>query len=122
MSETFAQASARVAREEAEGAESNSDSEVLARTVTPVQAVFRAFTHCFDWKGRASRAEFWWYWLFFIVVSTGLAGGMFYLSGILLNNESSLVVSTVLVDGYFDGLTLGEYPYICRRSAIMGHF
>jgi uncharacterized membrane protein YhaH (DUF805 family) len=74
FSETFAQARARVAREEGERAESNSDSEVPARTVTPIQAVVRAFTHCVDWSGRSSRSEFWWFFAFYLIFTELIPG------------------------------------------------
>ena len=84
--EFFARARARVAREEAEEAGSNSNSSVHTKSIGPIEAVTKAFTHCFDWKGRASRSEFWWFYLFVTVFHLCVMRGIFYLVGILGDN------------------------------------
>ena len=88
MSETFAQARTRVAREEAGEVEASSISNEQTGTVGPLEAVIRAFTHRFDWKGRAGRSEFWWFYLFFLVGFLCFMPGIFYLVGVLGDNVS----------------------------------
>ncbi len=52
-------------------------------------AIKTCFSKYADFKGRALRSEYWWFWLFTVLVSVGLSmisetlGGLFYL-GVLL--------------------------------------
>jgi uncharacterized membrane protein YhaH (DUF805 family) len=41
--------------------------------VNPLQAINSVFGHYFDFKGRAMRSEFWWFVLFYILISVIIA-------------------------------------------------
>jgi len=84
--ETFTQRRVRVVSDRL--TDSNAISNERTRAVGPIEAITRAFTHCFDWQGRASRSEFWWFCLFFIVAHMFVVNAIFYLVGILGDNVS----------------------------------
>jgi uncharacterized membrane protein YhaH (DUF805 family) len=41
--------------------------------VNPLQAITSVYGHYFDFRGRAMRSEFWWFVLFYVVVSVVIA-------------------------------------------------
>jgi uncharacterized membrane protein YhaH (DUF805 family) len=43
------------------------ESTALSTWKGPLQAIASCLSHYFDWRGRASRSEFWWFMLFYIV-------------------------------------------------------
>ena len=102
--ETFTQRRVRVVSDRL--TDSNAISNEQTRAVGPLEAVTRAFTHCFDWKGRASRSEFWWFYLFLIVAQWCAMPGIFYLVGVTGDNV------------LFDPAEKYWYPYLIFRLTI----
>jgi len=58
-----------------------------ARAVGPLDAIVKAFAHCFDWRGKASRSEFWWYWAFCTLTTIFLPTIIYVLIGVIGNNN-----------------------------------
>jgi uncharacterized membrane protein YhaH (DUF805 family) len=48
------------------------EGNMASREITFSGAIASAFSRCFDYKGRSTRAEYWWYWLFTFLVSAVL--------------------------------------------------
>ncbi|MEJ6390350.1 DUF805 domain-containing protein [Gymnodinialimonas ulvae] len=69
----------------------------------PVRAIGRAYARMFNYSARASRSEFWWFFLFQTLVSTGLS---FAFGRAILDDPAfqAALADPVLIEAYISGL------------------
>ena len=88
-----------------------------------VSAIGSGFKNCFKFTGRASRSEFWWFYLFFVLTLVG--GGLLIavLGGILTaasgSSTTAANISGSIMFGFFGLYLLAMFfpmlSLICRR-------
>ena len=78
-----------------------------------MQWYFKVFRHYFDFKGRASRAEFWWFVLINGIVSFLLGIPIGYASAI--ENDSLLLIFTVIYGLYGLATVIPNLAVTARR-------
>ena len=76
-------------------------------------AVRRAFSNYATFSGRASRSEYWWFYLFFIVVYTSL-----YLSGLILMYSFKYDSSAMVIIGGIMAILAGVFSLACALPSL----
>lgn len=92
--EARARGSAESEREEAAGA---SAGPVVQRMIPCAEAIRRCFQGTFQLSGRASRSEFWWVYLPFLVILVGVNFLSFEIGSVLFSLVSYAVMGFVFI-------------------------
>ena len=93
------------------------DNQQTHKALTFTEAVSKCFKNCFNFKGRASRSEYWWFFLFIVMVNAvfEILTRIMYPSGLEYN---ILLVAILIIICLF--LAIAQIAVAARRLHDIG--